>query len=684
VPSTTQSARARTSASTSAARRAPRTAPHIAPYGSWKSPITSDLIVSSTIGFGQVALADGETFWGESRPAEAGRTVLVRRDARGRTADVTPPPYNARTRAHEYGGRSFILADGVAYFANLADQRVYRVAAEAPGATPRPPEPITPEGAMRYADFVVDARRERLICVREDHSAAGREATNTIVALSIAGGTDGPVANAGGGRVLVSGNDFYAAPRLSPDGKRLAWLTWGHPNMPWDGCELWVAPVAADGALGKGERVAGGARESIFQPEWSPDGTLYFVSDRTGWWNLYRRRDGRVEALHERAAEFGQPMWLFGTSTYAFASAGRIVCLYHENGASHLALLDTRTGALEPVALPYTTIAGMIQADERRAVFIAGAPTAPTALVELDLTTRKAKVLRRSSAVSVPRGYVSTPAPIEFPTEGGKTAHAFFYRPRNKDYRAPRGERPPLIVMSHGGPTSATSSGFNPSIQYWTSRGFAVADVNYGGSAGYGREYRERLYGAWGVVDVDDCVNVATYLVGRGEADGDRLIITGGSAGGYTTLAALAFRDTFKAGASLFGVSDLEVFVHDTHKFESRYLHQLIGPFPERRELYRERSPINALDRISVPMILFQGVEDRVVPPNQAELIVEALRKRRLPVAYLAYEGEGHGFRRAENIKRTLDASLYFYGRVFGFPPGDEIAPVEIENLGGD
>ena len=639
--------------------------PKVLPYGSWKSPLTSDLIVAAAIKLGQIALDGEDVFWTEMRPAEGGRYVVVSRSPDGRTADVTPPPFNARTRVHEYGGGAAIVADGTIYFSNWEDQRIYR---QDPGDRPWP---ITPEGSLRYADGVVDRRHGRLVCVREDHTVAG-EPVNTLVGFDLDGG--------GAAHVLVSGNDFYASPRISPDGLQLAWLTWNHPNMPWDGTELWVGQLRADGSLGGTERVAGGVDESIFQPEWSPDGVLYFVSDRTGWWNLYRWRDGRVEPVVEMEAEFGRPQWLFGMSTYAFASAGRIICAYTNQGAWRLASLDIATGGLDLIETPYTEIE-YVRAAPGRAVFLAGSPAEPTSVVQLDLATGQLDVLRRASQVAVAPGYLSPPRAIEFPTEDGLTAHAFFYAPRNVDYVAPPGERPPLLVLSHGGPTSARFGTLDPEIQYWTSRGIAVLDVNYGGSTGYGRAYRQRLEGQWGVVDVNDCVNGARYLAGRGEVDGDRLIIRGGSAGGYTTLCALTFRDAFKAGASYYGVSDLEAMTRETHKFESRYLDRLVGPYPERKDLYRERSPVHFTDQLSCPVIFFQGLEDQVVPPNQAESMVEALRTRGLPVAYVPFEGEQHGFRRAENIKRAFDAELYFYSQVFGFELANPVEPVPIENL---
>ena len=643
------------------------TIPKVAPYGSWKSPITSDLIVSETIGPGQIALDGEDVYWVEMRPAEGGRYVVVRQSPEGQTADVTPPAFSVQTRVHEYGGGAFLVADGTVYFSNFTDQRLYR---QDPASEP---QPITPEADLRYADGIIDRHRRRMVCVREDHTNAEREAVNTLVSLDLHGDDDGC-------QVLVSGNDFYSSPRLSPDGSRLAWLTWNHPNMPWDGTELWVGEIREDGSLGHTQQVAGGVDESIFQPEWSPDGTLYFVSDRTGWWNLFRWRDERVEPMVNIKAEFGVPQWLFRMSTYAFESASRIICTYAQHGRWHLASLDTATGEFEEVETPYTSI-GFLRAAPGLAVFLAGSPSEPTSVAQLDLVTRELKVLRRSSQVTIKPEYLSMPQAIEFPTEHGLMAHAFFYSPNNGDCTAPSGERPPLLVMSHGGPTGATSSTLNLMIQYWTSRGIAVLDVNYGGSTGYGRAYRQRLDGQWGIVDVDDCVNSVRYLIQRDEVDAGRLAIRGGSAGGYTTLCALTFRDIFKAGASYFGVSDPEALTKETHKFESHYLDRLIGPYPERRDIYDERSPISFVESLSCPVIFFQGLDDKVVPPNQAEMMVEALHAKGVPVAYVPFEGEQHGFRRAENIKRALDAELYFYSRVFGFELADPVEPVPIENL---
>jgi dipeptidyl aminopeptidase/acylaminoacyl peptidase len=632
-----------------------------APYGSWKSPITSDLIVAGSIRLGEIRLEGDTVYWSEGRPTEGGRSVVVRRTPDGQITDLTPSPFNARTRVHEYGGGAFNVVKGTLYFSNFADQRLYRVSAS------DAIEPITPEMALRFADVVTDEKQSRLIGICEDHTGDG-EAVNRIVAI-----TDNI-------QVLVFGNDFYASPRLSPDGSQLAWITWNHPNMPWDGTELWLATVNDDGSLGASQKIAGGLTESIFQPEWSPDGVLYFISDRTDWWNLYRWQDGAVIPLCPKAAEFGLPQWVFGMTTYGFESAQSLICTYVENGIQHLARLDTQTLELSEISTPYSSISGL-QVTPGFAAFLGGSVAKPGAIALLNLTTGNIEELRRSSEIAISPGYVSTPQVLEFPTENGLTAYGFYYPPQNQDFGTPDRERPPLLVKSHGGPTAATSATFNPGIQYWTSRGIAVLDVNYGGSTGYGRSYRERLKGQWGIVDVDDCVNGAKYLVAQGLVDGDRLCIDGGSAGGYTTLAALAFRDVFKAGASYYGVSDLKALATDTHKFESRYLDGLIGAYPAEAELYRVRSPIHAVDQLSCPVIFFQGDEDKIVPPNQAEMMVEALKAKGLPVAYVLYEGEQHGFRKAENIKRTLDGELYFYARVFGFELADEIEAVAIANL---
>ncbi len=645
------------------------TTSQVAPFGSWQSPITSDLIVAGTIRLGEIRLDGDAVYWLEGRPKEGGRYVVVKRSPDGSTIDITPPKFNVRTRVHEYGGGAYIVHNGTIYFSNFSDQRLYQ---QVPGQAPTP---LSPDAAFRYADAVVDETRDRLICVREDHRGDG-EAVNTIVAIPIGGREPSE------GEVLVSGSDFYASPRLSPDGSMLSWISWNHPDMPWDATELWVAPVNLDGVLNTPQKLAGKTRQSIFQPEWSPDSVLYFVSDRTNWWNLYRwsPQSGDVEPICPKDAEFGLPQWVFGMSTYGFESAESIICTYNEDGIQNFARLNTKTQELTVFDTPYTSINGL-QVQPGIAAFGAGSPTVPGAIAMLGLSTGQVDELRRSSTVDMDEGYLSAPEVVEFPTENGLTAYGFYYAPKNQDFTAPEGEKPPLLVKIHGGPTASTSTSLDLRLQYWTSRGIAILDVNYGGSTGYGREYRQRLNGNWGIVDVDDCVNGAQYLVNQGKADGDRLMIDGGSAGGYTTLAALTFRDTFKAGASYYGVSDAEALAQDTHKFESRYLDSLIGAYPAEKEKYVERSPIHATDNLSCPVIFLQGDEDKIVPPNQAEMMVDALKEKGLPVAYVLFEGEQHGFRKAENIKRALDAELYFYAQVFGFELADDIEPVDIANL---
>jgi dipeptidyl aminopeptidase/acylaminoacyl peptidase len=627
--------------------------PETLPYGAWKSPITSDLIVAETIGLGGVIVDGSDIYWTESRPGERGRNVLVKRGG----GDVTPAPFNVRTRVHEYGGGSVTVHHGVAYFSNFADQRLYRLA---PGDAA---EPLTPEPGdgtrYRYADGVIDAARQRWIGVREAH--AGEQVDNAIVAVHFSA--------IGPGRVLVEGSDFYAAPRLSPDGRMLAWLSWNHPNMPWVSTELWVAAIAEDGGLTQPRKIAGGDNESIAQPNWSPDGILYLISDRNGWWNLYRcdvDGDGAVRPICPNPADFCPAQWVFGQSSYAFPSANTLICTYGEGGRTRLARLDIDSGKLTPFTLPYSEF-GSIKTCGGKIVCGVGSPTGPGAIAILDPDTGATEILRQTSAAAADpdlQCYFTAAQHIEFPTENGLTAFANYYAPLNPDFAAPSGEKPPLVVKCHGGPTSSASSSLSLGIQYWTSRGIAVIDVDYGGSTGYGRAYRERLKDQWGIVDVDDCVNAARHTAAQGLADTERMVITGGSAGGYTVLAALAQRDVFKGGASYYGVSDVAALARDTHKFESRYLDWLIGPYPERADLYAERSPLSHVDGLDCPVIFFQGSEDRVVPPNQTEMMVDALRNRGIPCGYLLFAGEQHGFRRAENIKRALDAELYFYAEL--------------------
>jgi dipeptidyl aminopeptidase/acylaminoacyl peptidase len=648
--------------------------PTPAAHGSWKSPITTALLTSAGIGFSELQFSKGQVYWLESRPDEAGRVAIVRSSLDGKPADVIPSSFNARTRAHEYGGGAYFVYNDAIFFSNFKDQRLYRKDANGD------PRPITPEppmpGSLRYADGRVTPAGATIICVRERHEQ-GREAINEIVAM--------PADGSGSARVILGGYDFYSFPRISADGKRLAWTCWRHPQMPWDGTELWVGDLASDGSVANTRHVAGSAGESIFEPEWAPDGTLHFISDRNGWWNLYAERSNAIVPVFEIDAEIGVPQWLFGYSRYTFLSGGRIACIYDRNGLEYLTVIDPRSKKTASVSIPYTVL-GSITCDEDHTIFfVAASPTKASEVAALDLRDDlrdgKIRILRSSLTVEIDPGYLSQPEPIEFPTSQNLKAHALFYRPRSKDFVAPPGERPPLLVISHGGPTSATTSGLRLAVQYWTSRGIAVVDVNYGGSTGYGRAYRERLKGHWGIVDVEDCINAARYLENRGDVDGKRMAIRGGSAGGYTTLCALVFHSVFAAGASYYGVADLETLARDTHKFESRYEEGLVGPYPAAADLYRRRSPVNFADRLSCPVILLQGLEDKVVPPSQAEIMIDALRAKGLAFAYVSFPSEGHGFREAANIRRSIEAELYFYSRIFGFPVSDPIEPVQIENL---
>jgi dipeptidyl aminopeptidase/acylaminoacyl peptidase len=641
------------------------TAKHVAPFGSWKSPITTELMTASSISLGQLAIDGNDVYWLEGRPLEGGRYALMRLSPGRSPVECLPAEFNVRTRVHEYGGAAFAVFDEVIYFVNFKDQHLY---CRRPGGFL---EVLTRADDYRYADFILDRSRNRLISVREEHTGTG-EAVNTIVTIPLNGGGDGTV--------LIDGCNFYSNPRLSPDGSRLAWICWNHPNMPWDGCELWTAEVLPNGTLGKKEQVAGGKNESIFQPEWSPEGVLYFISDLSGWWNLYYLGKTGIETLYPLEAEFGEPQWVFGMQTYGFISGHEIFCTYTQNGEWKLARLDKNTKILTQLEEPYTEY-GDIHTGNNFAVFKAGSATQPLSILKLDWATGQTDVLRRAFEPAVDTGFFSVPRAVEFPTENGLTAHGFFYPPANQEYTAPAGETPPLIVISHGGPTGSTSTSLHYGVQFWTSRGLAVLDVNYGGSSGYGREYRMRLNGKWGLVDVEDCCNGALWLAQQGFVDVHRLAIRGGSAGGYTTLAALVFKKVFSAGASHYGVSDLEALARDTHKFESRYLDNLVGPYPECRDRYLARSPIHHLQDLTTPLILFQGDEDKVVPPAQSRMMYEAARAKGIPVAYLLFTGEQHGFRKAVNIKRSYEAELYFYSKVFQFDLVDQIEPVMIENI---
>ncbi len=645
-----------------------------APYGTWPSPVTPAMLASGGLRLGATWIEQGTVYWVEGRPDEGGRHVVVKADAFSDPTDVLPAGFNARTRVHEYGGGSYAVHRGIVYFSNFDDQRLYKLE---PGASPAP---ITPEtgGAHRYADGRVTADGSLWIGVRERHEGdrVPEDVHNELVAVATDGSREP--------RVIASGRDFYASPRISPDGCSLCFQAWDLPWMPWDGCELFVAPIGVDGTLGEPRLVAGrDGEESVWQPAWSPSGELYWASDRGGWWNLERERGGERQVVKEMEAEFGWPQWLFSESSYAFLSDGRIVCHYSLGSEQHTALLDPETGELLDLDIPHSAVDWpRLSAEGRQVAFAAGGPSIADQVVVLDLDTRSMDVLRHSEVADLDPSWYSVPEEIEFPTEGGVTAFAHLYRPCNPGSSGPEGELPPLIVMSHGGPTSQSVPCLDLEVQFWTTRGFAVVEVNYGGSTGHGRAYRERLNGSWGVVDTIDCIAAARHLVSLGLVDGERLLIRGGSAGGYTTVCALVFHDDFAAGTSYYGIADLTAFVEGgTHKFECRYEHTLIGPWPEAADLYRTRSPVNFVDMLATPMLVLQGAEDVIVPPAQAEMIVEALQNKGLPHAYLLFEGEQHGFRKAETIIRSLEAELSFYAQILGFEPAGDVPKLRIENL---
>ena len=636
--------------------------PTTAPYGSWRSPITAEEIVQGSVRLGQIVVDNGNVYWSELRPSEGGRSTIVRRRPDETVEEVLPSGFSVRTKVHEYGGAAFWVDSGEVWFCNDIDQRIYTVGENGK------PEPLTPEGPYRYADLVVERGRERLICVREDHSGSG-EPENTLVAI----GFDGAVT------VLASGADFYAAPRLSANGEDIAWVQWHHPNMPWDATELMLSGIDEVGSLTRAVCVTG-EDEAVFQPEFGPDGSLFYVSDRSGWWNLYRLGPEGDACVYAVDAEFGLPHWVFGMRTYDFSAPDRIVVAFLLDGISKLAEIDLSNDAVRTIPVPHIDIGGL-RARDGHVFYIGGAMRAPSAVVKVNLELGSVATIRRSQETVIDAGVVSIAQPVVFKTTDDEVAHGFYYPPMNEGFCPVGDELPPLIVKSHGGPTGLTGCSYEAKIQYWTSRGFAVLDVNYRGSTGFGRRYRRLLDGKWGVADMEDCIAGARKLVEQNLVDGQRMAISGGSAGGYTTLCALTFADDFKAGASHYGIGDLEALARETHKFESRYLDRLVGFWPQDQALYAERSPIHHTNRLSCPLIFFQGLDDKVVPPNQAEAMVEVLREKGIPVAYVPFEGEGHGFRQAENIRRALEGELSFYGQVFGFDPADEIKPVKIENL---
>lgn len=640
-----------------------------APYGSWESPITPDLITAGSVRLSELWVDGDDLYWLEGRPSEGGRYVIVRRSPDGTTSDVIPEGFNARNAVHEYGGGAYAVHDGTVFFSNWDDQRIYRVIQGGQ------PEPITPEPAIsrgdRYADLDISPDGRFIVCVRERHHE-DREADNELVVI-VTDGSREP-------QVIASGKDFYSSPRISPDGEAIAWTSWNHPNMPWDGTELWSATFKEDGSIAFETQVAGGKEESIIQPEWSPDGFLYFVSDRSGWWNLHSWRDGAAENYQDEQFDAGGPSWAFRFSTYCFRPDGSSLVRKGEGATGRLISVGATGGRTGSVEVPYSDISSLTAAGDA-VYFIGASPTTSSEIVRLNVESGTSEVIKRSSTVDVDEAYISVPEPITFPTTDSGTAHAFYYAPKSADFTGEPGELPPLMVICHGGPTGATSPSLSLMTQFWTSRGIAVVDVNYRGSTGYGREYRNALREKWGLYDSEDCIAAADYLAQRNQADKKRTVIRGGSAGGYTTINALTFHKVFAAGAAYYGIADLSVFLGDTHKFESRYLDSLIGPYPQEKERYHDRSAINFTDQLSAPMIIFQGLEDKIVPPSQAEIMVKALEENGIMHSYVPFEGEQHGFRKSENIQRSLEAELYFYGAALGFTPAGDIESPEIKNL---
>ena len=642
-----------------------------APYGSWATPVTSELVVRAARQPGGVALDGNDLWWSESRPDEGGRIAVMRRNGEGPAEEVLGAPWSARTAVHEYGGGAWWVVGGVLWFADWASQCLHRMD---PGGSPVPltPDPVVARG-LRYADGSLHPDGETLLCVQEEHHADRSEATNTIVRLD-ARRPSTP-------EVLVAGPDFVSDPRWRPDGRGFCWIEWDHPDMPWDATRLVVDVGGARTVVAGGDE-----RESVGQPTWAPDGSLWFFADGTGFWSLYRwTATGGREAMVDLGLDIGFPQWVFGQSCYAFLDDGRVAFSYGDGGLQHLALWEPVGGGVLRLDVGHTVVESL-RARGDELVYLAASPTAELHVARVVVAgehVASVEAVVPARDLGLPDTWCARPEALSFPTADGAEAHALFYPPTNPEVGAPAGEKPPLLVLIHGGPTSAARPMLSLGRQYWTSRGFAVADVNYRGSTGYGRAYRTLLQGEWGIADVEDCVAVCEFLVARGAVDPARLCIRGGSAGGFTTLAALTFHEVFAAGASHFGVADLGALAADTHKFESRYLDSLVGPWPEARAVYEERSPIFHTDRIDRPLAVFQGLDDPVVPPNQAEMIVSALRSTGVPVAYRAFEGEQHGFRQAKNIRASLDGELSFYAQVLGFDlPADEgIDPITVENL---
>jgi dipeptidyl aminopeptidase/acylaminoacyl peptidase len=622
------------------------------PYGTWPSPITPALAARASRRFGSVQSADGFVYWSEGRPEQQGRQTILRASAEASPAEVLPEPYSARSRVHEYGGGEFLAAGGNLYFVNDKDQDIYALQ---PG-TAAEPQRITHAGRTRFADMVLDASRHRLIAVAEMHDGKGLP-RNLLVAVA-RDGKRGAISE------LATGRDFYASPHLSPDGSQLAFLAWDLPDMPWDSAALYLAKLGSDGGLGRPRKIAGGDRTCVFQPEWAPDGTLTFVWDDTGWGSLYALRGDEVVRVHARPkADLSRPQWVFGARSYTHLADGRVAAVFLERGTPVLDIRPPTGGKASPARPPKgaTSIDSPVTLANEFAALI-GTTSAPPTIARV--TDGALHPLGEAASGDMAAEMISTGEAVEFRRPDRKPIFAIYYAPKNPGYRGAKGSHPPAIIRAHGGPTSMVDATFKMGVQYYTSRGFAVLDVNYSGSTGYGRDYRERLDGQWGIADVADCAAAARYLATEGLADAGRIAIAGGSAGGYTVLMALATTDAFAAGSSHYGISDLALLMEHTHKFESGYLHRLLGTTPAKwREVCAARSPVNLIDGMKSPLVLFQGLEDKVVPPEQSRLIARELKKRGIDVELHEFAGEGHGFRKAETIIAVLDAELAFLQR---------------------
>ncbi len=648
-----------------------------AAYGSWPSSISASMVAEKSAKINDTRFHNNKIFWTESIAEQNGRNAIMMHDG-AQLQCILPAPLSAKSKVHEYGGAAFTVFEELLLFVLADDQRIYCGNYLEQGFRP---EALSPENEnLRFADLLVDKNCDRVIAVCENHENG--EVKNTLVAL--------PLNGSQALEILHEGFDFYSNPSISPDGRWLSWLSWNAPDMPWDNSELWVAQISECG-LREAKKVSGGG-ESLFQPQWTRNNDIVFVSDKTNWWNLYLLPSNEfandkplAKNILNMEAEFATPQWVFGMSTFCFPEKNKIFATYTQDGIWHLVEIKTadhRTWEdchITHVPCTLTQIQSVC-ATEKGAVFIGASPSQDQSIYTYS-NGEIHPLISEDSITEITADEFSVPQAMTFDTSDGQVARALFYPPQNTQYTCDD-ERPPLIVICHGGPTGATESSLNLKIQFWTNRGFAVADVNYRGSTGYGRQYRQQLFDKWGVYDVDDVCAIVEHLDEKGLIDKQRCVIKGSSAGGYTVLAALAFRDTFTAGVSLYGIGDLEMLAQETHKFEARYLDRLVGPYPEKKSVYEERSPIHAITKIDCPLLIFQGLQDKVVPPNQAYDLYRSMNEKKIPVALVTYEEEAHGFRKSDNIVNCLESELQFYGKIFGISVDTEASKsIHINNL---